>query len=137
MTLIVCVDDELGMAFGGRRQSRDRALCEDMVAFAAGRTLRMSHRSAKLFEGMDGNIASTEEFAQNATADECCFVEFQSADELAERARALVLYRWNRHYPADLRFRVSLDGWRLDQVTEFPGTSHEKITREVYIRENQ
>ena len=137
MTLIVCVDDEQGMAFGRRRQSRDRALCEDMVVFAAGRTLRMSPRSAKLFEGMDGNIAATEDFAQNAKADECCFVEFQSVDELAERARDLVLYRWNRHYPADLHFCVSLDGWRLDRVTEFPGTSHEKITREVYVRENQ
>ena len=137
MTLIVCVDDRMGMAFGGRRQSRDRSLCEDMVAFAAGRTIRMALRSARLFEGMGGEIAASEDFDEVVSADECCFAEFQPVGELAERADELVLYRWNRHYPADLRFDVPMGKWCLGQVTEFPGTSHEKITREVYAREDQ
>ena len=39
--------------------------------------------------------------------------------------------------PADLRFDVPLEDWRLTQVSELVGTSHEKITREVYVREDQ
>ena len=136
MTLIVCVDDELGMAFGGRRQSRDRALCGNMIAFAAGRTLRMAPRSARLFEELGGNILAEEGCVQSAGADECCFVEFEPAGGLARRADTLVLYRWNRRYPANLYFDVPLTDWRLTQRTEFPGTSHETITREVYVRED-
>jgi hypothetical protein len=125
------------MAFGGRRQSRDRALCEDMVAFAAGRPLRMAPRSAKLFEGLGGKIVPSEDFARSVGAGECCFVEFAPVDELAERASELVIYRWNRHYPADLHFSLSMEDWRLVQTTEFAGTSHEKITREVYSHEDE
>ena len=137
MILFVCVDDELGMAFGGRRQSRDRALCEDMIAFAAGKTIRMHPRSAKLFEGLGGVVAVGGELAQGIGADECCFVEFEPVTQLAERAQTLVVYRWNRHYPADLRFDVPLEKWSLREVTEFVGTSHEKITREVYTYEDR
>ena len=31
MNLIVCLDDKNGMAFNGRRQSRDRLLTEDLL----------------------------------------------------------------------------------------------------------
>lgn len=136
MTLFVCVDDKLGMAFGGRRQSRDRALCEDMLTFAAGKTIRMAPRSVKLFEGLGGVVAESADLMQTG-AGECCFVEFEPVDRLAERADTLVLYRWNRHYPADLRFEVPLETWKLREVTEFAGTSHETITREVYTHEDQ
>lgn len=137
MTLIVCVDDRMGMAFGGRRQSRDRALCEDMIALAAGRPLNMHPRSAGLFEGLGGETVPSETFMETADGDVYCFAEFCSVKELAQRAEELVLYCWNRHYPADLRFDVPMEDWRLTQVSEFAGTSHEKITREVYVREDQ
>jgi hypothetical protein len=137
MHLIVCVDERAGMSFGGRRQSRDRALCEDMVALAEGRTLWMDPRSARLFEGLGGEIAASGEFARNAGAGECCFVEFEPVGELAERADTIVLYHWNRHYPSDLKFDVPLENRKLRGVTEFAGTSHEKITREVYVHEDE
>ena len=137
MTLIVCVDDALGMAFCGRRQSRDRALCEDVIKLAAGKTIRMDPRSAKLFEGLGGAIAASEDFTRTGGTEDLCFVEFEPVGELAQRADSLILYRWNRHYPADLRFDLSLENWRLDEVTEFAGTSHEKITREVYAHEDE
>ena len=51
-----------------------------------------------------------------------------------ERIENLILYRWNRHYPADLHLPRELPEQRLlVQVTEFPGFSHENITREVYV----
>ena len=133
MTLIVCVDDAFGMAFGGRRQSRDRAVCQDILRLAAGAVVRMDSRSTKLFEGLGGSVATTGDLWE-AGKGEFCFAEFQPVETLAESAEKLILYRWNRRYPADLYFTVPLDAWRLADTAEFAGSSHETITREVYIR---
>ncbi len=48
----------------------------------------------------------------------------------------LVLYRWNRRYPADvyLDIRPEPPGWRLVSREEFSGSSHPRITKEVYQR---
>ena len=50
----------------------------------------------------------------------------------ARGAEELVLYRWNRSYPGDVTFPWPLTGWTLAETAYFPGTSHEKITEEVY-----
>ena len=52
---------------------------------------------------------------------------------LAE-AEEVVLYHWNRTYPSDRRFPLPLAGWTLARREEFSGSSHEKITKEVYRR---
>ena len=49
------------------------------------------------------------------------------------RVERVVLYRWDRAYPADLYWDLSLEGWTLARREEFPGFSHEIITKEVYI----
>jgi len=48
----------------------------------------------------------------------------------------VVCYRWNRHYPADQYFDIDLSamGFALSESEDFPGKSHEKITREVYVK---
>ena len=46
----------------------------------------------------------------------------------------VILYRWNRTYPADLRLTLSLEGWSLERREIFAGSSHEKIIKEVYRR---
>jgi len=135
MTLMICVDDRQGMAFNRRRQSRDSAVCRDMLALAEGLPIHMNPRSEKLFQGMEGDFRPAENFAEAVGEGEFCFLELQPAGDLATRAKRLILYRWNRHYPADLYFEIPGEGWRLDEITEFPGTSHENITREVYVRE--
>ena len=43
-----------------------------------------------------------------------------------------ILFRWNRDYPADFFFKVDLSQWNLISTEDFEGTSHEKITMEVY-----
>ena len=134
MTLMVCVDDQFGMAFNRRRQSRDRAVCEDMLRFANGRLIRMSLNSAKLFAGMQGHILAEAGYLKNARPGECCFVETDPVTGLDQKASAIVLYHWNRRYGKDLYFDISLAGWELIETTEFPGSSHETITREVYHR---
>ena len=64
------------------------------------------------------------------------FAEEVPSEELLEQTKRIVIYRWNRHYPADIRWEPDLAamGFVLKETAEFPGTSHEKITREVYER---
>ena len=96
MTLIVCLDDRNGMSFNGRRQSRDSVLCRDVEELSCGRLLVNAY-SQKLFPGADIcpdplKAAGTEDF---------CFVEDIDVMQKADR---LIVYRWNRHYPADVTF---------------------------------
>jgi len=135
MILILCVDDEMGMAFNGRRQSRDRAVSRDIAVIAAGRPVLMRERSLKLFEGECVQFRVAEDGLALAGAEELCFVEFEPVELLAEHAEKIILYRWNRRYPADLYCTIPFEKWVREETTEFPGHSHELITREVYVHE--
>ena len=76
MTAIVCVDEAWGMAFHGRRQSRDRAVCARILEDAAGRRLWMSRDTLRLFEApYPEYLTAAEDFLAQAGPGELCFVE--------------------------------------------------------------
>ncbi len=135
MILIVCVDDIMGMAFNRRRQSRDSLLCADIATEANGAAIWMDLRSALLFKDIDADIHAEDGFEVKAGVNEHCFLEFSSPAALEHRVEKIILYRWNRRYQSDLRFDIDLSHWQLESSTDFPGSSHENITKEVYIRE--
>ncbi len=135
MILILCLDDNMGMAFNGRRQSRDKLLISDIAALTLSCPLHMHPRSAPLFENSGANIVPHELFHEAAQDGEYCFLEFSSPAALEQKTEKLIIYRWNRRYQSDLDFDIDLGCWKLEKSTDFPGSSHEKITREEYIRE--
>ena len=134
MTLIVCVDDKYGMAFHGRRQSMDRQLRERMLSILCGQTLRMSAYSAGQFEALPESVCIDDDFVKNAAITDACFLETQDPKLLIDMCDRIVLYRWNRVYPADLYFPISeLDGkWTSVSKTDIAGYSHQQITEEIY-----
>lgn len=132
MIVAACVEDRGGMRFNGRRVSRDRAQLSDLLDFCGG-TLRAAPCSGDLFAGQPGVLLS-EGFLDRAGPGEVCFLEDRPVDAFADRVEAVVLYRWNRAYPSDVRFDLDLSAFLLKERREFPGTSHETITREYYIR---
>lgn len=138
MYLIYCVDDKGGLAFAGRRQSRDRAVRADLLAMAAGRPLWMSPASRRQFTEPEAaeRIIADAAFLSKAAAGALCFVEDQPARPWLEKTEGFILYHWNRVYPADLSLDVQplSEGFRLVETRDFPGYSHEKITKEVYVR---
>ena len=137
MKLIVCLDDRNGMRFNGRRQSRDRLMQQDLLGYVGGQPLYLSPSSAKLFAGYSQALLEVgEDFLDRAGEADFCFVEDFDCVRLADQVRELVIYRWNRSYPADLYFGLApaACGLVLTEQTDFPGSSHEKITREVYKR---
>ena len=127
MTLYICLDDRNGLKFNKRRQSRDAALLEDIRSQIAGNLL-IEPFSEKLIQEAEIPYILPPETAEDF------FAEDVPSEELLNRTERLVIYRWNRHYPADVRWNPDLSalGFSLRETTEFPGTSHEKITREVY-----
>ena len=134
MTLIVCVDDLGGMAFNHRRQSQDRVLRERILAMAQGKRLLMSPYSARQF-GPQPNLNIQEDFLQEALEGDLCFAETGPLLPYEKWISRLILFRWNRVYPADTHFDIPLveeTGWHLVSSEDFPGSSHEKITMEVY-----
>ena len=132
MILAVCVDDKYGMTFNRRRQSRDRIQQEDLLGWCTGRKLWMNSYSAALFEGAE--ICVDDAFLEKAKAGDVCFVENVSVKEWGSQVEAVILYRWNRTYPANLRYDLDMSVFALEETTEFAGSSHEVITREIYKR---
>ena len=133
MNLIFCLDDKNGMAFNHRRQSRDRVLIDDLVQTINGAPLTLTPYSAKLFEGLAASLALSEKPLQTSGAG-YCFVEETDPAPYQDRIDELILYRWNRHYPADVWCTLDLSGYRMHSTEEFVGSSHEKITKEVWKR---
>ena len=128
MTLYVCLDDRNGMLFNNRRQSRDGAVLADIRASVPD-LLTIDSFSEKLIS------ASAIPYAVGDPVPGVhFFLENRNASELLPLAKKIVLYRWNRVYPADFRFDGDLSGFALESTLEFPGTSHETITKEVYAR---
>lgn len=135
MIAVVCVDNAYGMQFGGRRQSRDRILLRDLLDMVGSEgTLWIGPCSAALFPQDTARIRVNAEFLSLAGPGEFCFVEDQNLAPYQVQLEGLVLYRWNRDYPADryLDLRPDVQHWELCNAAEFSGSSHEKITKEEY-----
>lgn len=132
MNVIVCLDDNNGMMFNKRRQSSDVMLTQRVLDMAKTTKLWMSEYSAKLFVGAD--VCVDTDFLEKAGRSEYCFVEDADIAPYANRIEQIIIYRWNRHYPSDQKFTLSLDNWRMIQTQEFAGKSHPEITEEVYMR---
>ena len=129
MILTVCVDDRMGLSLGGRRLSKDSALREKLWKLSCGK-LRMSAYSARQF---DFPVYSGADYLSGAKEGDWCFVENNDYVVFTDSIEKIVLFRWNRRYPADTYFEFP-GKWTLVSAGDFPGTSHEKITMEVYER---
>lgn len=134
MRIFVCLDDRNGMLFNHRRQSRDRKVLEDMLRDAEGGVLWASEFSRRLL-GQD-SVRFDDDFLRLAQKGECCFVEGGDVTAAADRIESITVYRWNRVYPADVYFPEALlnEPWTVSERSEFVGSSHDTITKEVYTR---
>lgn len=128
MKLIVCLDDRGGMMFCKRRQSRDRVQIADMKALLAGATLAISPYTEGILRGSGINYTVSDDPRLENT--EYCFIENTPLPEIVD-IDGIIIYRWGRHYPADVKLTLNI-GALPESIYEFRGSSHEKITREIY-----
>ncbi len=134
MVLFACVDDRNGMLFGGRRQSKDRVVRARILEVCGDNTLWMSSYSASQFES-DKRIVADDAYAAQVGVNDACFIE--DGDWPATDASTIVLYHWNRCYPADKHFPFDPlhYGYTLVSSIDFEGFSHETITEKRYEKE--
>lgn len=136
MNIIVCVDDKNGMMFNHRRQSQDRLLREYLSGISGGK-LWMNAYSAGQFEKEEAlKLEIREDFLEAAPPGAYCFLENLPCSGYEERIEKIILCRWNRVYPSDQKFDIPLEEhqWHCISAEEIPGSSHDKITVEVYER---
>lgn len=135
LILIAFVDEKGGMMFNHRRQSRDRTALQKILEMTADSQLWMNEYSASLFADFAApQIKVDERFMDEARSGEFCLVENADISPYLPFIEKIVLFNWNRNYPSDVKFPIKLDSgkWVLQTREDFPGSSHEKITMEVY-----
>lgn len=152
MKIIVCVDNNNGMMFNHRRQSQDKILREKILKLSEGTKLWMNAYSQKQFlSDMPGDVEEgnseehgksgqlfdvlvNEDFLDKAGVGEYCFVEDADISPYEKRIEEVIICRWNRDYPADMYLGLDMGNYRLVETNEFPGSSHDKITMERYVK---
>lgn len=133
MRAFICVDDDIGRLFGSRRQSRDGTLCADMIKTVGDGLLYIEKYSEPLFSDFAEKVCVC---AEPPKDDSYFFFEKTDPEIYGRFVSEWTIYRWNRLYPSDEKFsKELLRGFRLTATEEFVGSSHEKITKEAYVRE--
>lgn len=135
MRCFICLEDRGGMAFNKRRLSKDSKVIEDIVRTIEDKTLLIEDYSKSLFDDKAIKLKSVSSFEKSmglVKYGENVFAELW--DPYGKGFEEYVIYRWNRTYPFDLAFDHDLqaDGFQLEMTYDFEGTSHEKITKEVW-----
>lgn len=133
MRVITCADQNGGLFFNQRRQSRDRLLIEDVLSFCKGNTLYISNYSKILFPD-EAPVVVAENPLEAAKAGDFCFTEGLLLTPAETTIEEFILYRWDKVYPADTFLDLDLAQWQLQSTYDFVGSSHDKITREVYTK---
>ena len=133
--VIVCLDNNKGMLFNNRRQSRDSKVFEDISSYLQGELL-IDKFSEKLIASSKIPYKIFEKGVTKCEANSILFIENQKIEDLLSQISQVIVYWWNRDYPSDFIFDVDLKakGFKSVSISEFEGSSHEKITREIFER---
>ena len=95
MYIIICLDDNNGLAFNHRRQSQDRIVAEDIRKTVGEKKLWITDYSRKLFQAVS-NLEISENPKEEAKKGEYVFQELETLDTDDEQIEQFIIYRWNR-----------------------------------------
>ena len=135
MTTFITVSDNGGRMFNRRRQTSDKSVISDVEKIVGDGYLYVSMYSAPLFDESNISVIASSAPYESSAVGDFVFAEDVS-DVPKDRLSTLVIYRWNRSYPADtyLTFDPKNEGFTLISSLDFEGSSHKKITREIWKR---
>lgn len=139
MNIFVCLDEKGGMTFNKRRQSADRIIRQDMLQTIGEQKLYMNGYTAKQFTEESSSIIECENCLEVAENDAFVFVEDLPVSDYVSTIKKIIVYRWQRAYPADTFFAIDVTSsdWVLSATEEFEGYSHECIGKEIYVKAEQ
>ncbi|MBR5314808.1 MAG: ribonuclease Z [Clostridia bacterium] len=131
MTVFICVDDNFGLTFNNRRQSRDSVVIEKIREITGENRLFIRPFSEKM---INEGVVVSENMLDECKEGDFCFVEDVDIAPYAEKISTLVLFKWNRSYPSDRKLTLDFANRQLKETFDFVGSSHEKITYEVWVK---
>ena len=134
MRIFICLDNNKGMLFNNRRQSRDKAVIADVFDSIDDGQLLISGFSEKLFSDFARRVVTDDAFLDNAHSTDNCFVENVSLKQYSHKIEEITVYNWNREYPCDFFCDLDFEGFSLVKECDLYGNSHEKITKKVYVK---
>ncbi len=130
ITAVVCLDNKGGMTFLGKRQSRDRVLIEELIKSTDG-TVYISDFSTPLFKMHEGRYTVVENPLTDAPSGAVCFIENLAVSPVLDEIDEIILYKWNRHYPSDMKTDIPFDRFYVVGESEFVGSSHDRISKVI------
>lgn len=133
ITVAVCLDDEGGMTFFGRRQSRDRVLIDELCNSTDGQ-IYINEFSRILFKDHTDRVTVSDNPLDNCPDGGLAFIENLPLLPHIDRISRLIVYKWNRLYPYDVRIDLNLGDFGVLSHGDFVGSSHEKITKLTLVR---
>lgn len=134
MKLIVCVDDNLGISFFGKRQSMDEIQRKDVFETVKNNKVYLSQYSYDLYKDLNLDFKIISEDEKN-NFDGYFIYEGEFLDSFIDYVDEIICYNWNRNYPFDETFdELKKDIWKEIERLDFVGKSHEKITKIRYVR---
>ena len=134
MKVIVCVDDQMGMMFNHRRQSRDSVVREDMLLLVSDKLFVSPYTAKQFAETEQERLLVSEDFLEQAGEGDYCFVEDVDVMPYVDKLENIILYHWNRMYPTDTYFTISLNDFVLEERKDLTGNSHPDMIREIYTK---
>ncbi len=132
MHIFICLDDENGILFNNRRQSRDKVVIDKIYEIVGDKTLWIGEYSKALFSG---NCIVDDEMLYKAGEDDYCFVENLHLAPHVEKIDTVYIFKWNRKYPSDFKLDITMNSmFHLEATEDFIGNSHERISLERWVR---
>ena len=134
MNVIVCICDNGGMLFNNRRQSSDKGLLINLSELIVDEALYISDFSERLFEESPICTIASSAPLEFAGEGDFVFIENAHISDYKNKIESLIIYKWNRVYPFSFSLDLSpeKEGMMLEESIDFKGSSHEKITREIW-----
>lgn len=133
MKVIICVDKNNGILFNNRRLSRDKVIYDYILNMVKDNKLYCNEYSSSLFDSKE-NIIISNDFLDKATKEDYVFIE---NNKIPNQISELIVFRWNRLYPADTFFdenSIHLNNLKKISSKNFKGFSHNKITVDIFRR---
>lgn len=136
MTVILCIDTRGGMMFNHRRVTYDRLVTADILRESADGRLLIAPYSEKLFAPYSDTYIISTDPLKDAHDGDFVFVEGADIRPYLPSIDTLIIYNWNLPYPYDVKFTVepSEEGFLLAQAWDFPGNSHDIVSKSIYKR---
>ena len=139
MFIIATVDESYGMMFNNRRISRDRVILEKLNELLDGKKIWANSFTAEEYADSKIVFHIDDDFVDKAGEGEYVFIENIQIGKYREKIEGVILFYWNRRYPSDFKldYIPRENGMVCVSKLDFAGYSHDKITMEVWKRDEK